>query len=942
MAVMWWLGQAINLLAGAKLPRTMFNKSLLVLILLQSTLSQAAGFLLNPTIDSANLAPYMLMLEDKKHDFRLAEVFSKPDSDWIPVNADAINQGFSNSTFWFKIRLDHFKNKQQKWYLHLHSALLENAQVAFISEGRYIQNQFFGIQFPFKDRLYPNGKFIIPLELEPVSSGILILKIRSIKNSLAFTPTLLRDEAFILSERHHSLFFGICFGVLGLLLILALSLYMGTHDLTYLYYSAFVGSFAIWQFQRFGFAYEYLWPNSPDIEYLSPNILIALTLITALGFANNFLEASAQKNTSTLQFKFLTGSIIVATIASFPLPTSIGYQLILVLFIPVILLILYTTLKTLKYFPPGQMFFFSWCFFSIGTLIFLSIEFGYKLPFHGASNIMIIGTIAQSVLLVLAISQRINHLKFSSNLAKEQIIKARVNAKTKGDLIALMSHEIRTPLNGVMGFIQLLEDTSLNTQQKNLTHSIKESGKALIEVVNSVIDFAKIESGTLQLNHHDFNMQDVLDDTVTLFSSVAKDRSIELFAVLKPNTPTKIKADPIRIRQVLINLLGNAFNFTHTGTIRITVELIQRKQEMLLFKVRDTGIGIRPEIQEILTESFVKSDDELTKHYGGYGLSLNICKKLVNLMSGQIGFISEENKGSTFWFTLPLIASDSQEPMWLTGQQVYILGDGEHLEERTILSSYFQQWGAQIIHLGDIDRLEGMKHAEVVILFGQAALSHQAWINIKHLNPKPILICIPDYNQEFDIAPGDQIVIQKPFNAQQIKTAVEKGIHQQSNSHLETKLTDKARSLRILLAEDNPVNRMVMEGLLTTAGAQCISVEHGKIALEKFQLNYFDVILLDCEMPELDGYEVALRMRLLEKVENRKPASIIAVSAHIFDEHIQRCIVSGMNEHLPKPIRKEELYPLLNKLAMDTDTHNVQEQESTPFTPPHSHSHSEN
>lgn len=942
MAVLRWLGQAISLSACEDLLRSMFTRSLAVLILLQSSIADATGFLLNPTIDHANLAPHMLVLEDKKHAFRLAEVFSKPDSEWTPVNTEAINHGFSNSTFWFKIRLDHFKNKQQKWYLHLHTALLENAQVAFISEGRYIQNQFFGIQFPFTDRLYPSGKFIIPLELEPVSSGMLILKMRPIKNSLAFIPTLLRDEAFILSERHHSLFFGICFGIFGLLFILALSLYMGTRDLTYLYYSTFIGSFAIWQFQRLGLAYEYLWPNSPDLEYLSPNILIALTLITALAFTKSFLEVNSQQKQLTLHFKFLSGSIIVATIASYPLTNSIGYQLILLLFIPVIVLILYTTFKTLKYFPPGQMFFFSWCFFSIGSLIFLSIEFGYKLPSHDSSNIMIIGTIIQSILLVLAITLRINHLKFSADLAKEQIIKARVNAKTKGDLIALMSYEIRTPLNGVMGFIQLLEDTDLNTHQRNLTLSIKESGKALIEVINSVIDFAKIESGTLQLNHHDFNLQDILDDTVTLFSSVAKDRSIELFALCKPKAPTKIKADPIRIRQVLINLLGNAFNFTHSGTIRITVELIKRKQEMLLFKVRDTGIGIRPEIQEILTESFVKTDDELTKHYEGYGLSLNICKKLVNLMSGQIGFISEENKGSTFWFTLPLTASDSQEPIWLTGQQVYILGDGEHLEERTMLSGYFEQWGAQIVHLGDIDRLEGMKHAEVVILFGQAALSHQAWLNIKHLNPKPILICIPDYNQEFNIPPGDQVVINKPFNAQQIRTAVEKGIHQKSSSHLGIKLTDKAKSLRILLAEDNPVNRMVMEGLLTTAGAQYISVEHGKIALEKFQLNYFDVILLDCEMPELDGYEVALRIRLLEKIENRKPACIIAISAHIFDEHIQRCKVSGMDEHLPKPIRKEELYTLINKLAANISTDDTQGVVADTLSVSQSHSHSEN
>jgi signal transduction histidine kinase/CheY-like chemotaxis protein len=895
---------------------------------------RAEGLLLNPTIDYVKLLPYMEVLEDPRQEYRLAEVYSRPASDWKPLSKAALNKGFTSSALWFKIRLDHFENQSQKWYLQLHNAQIEQAQIALISEGHYVLNQPFGNYLPFDSRGFKSNQFVIPLDLNPLSSSVLILKLAASKGGVRFAPDLTRAETFIESQDYQTLFLGACFGTLLLLMLLNFSLYFGTQDRTYLSYSVFVGLFGLWQFQQQGYAYMYLWPSFPEWEGFSATILMIFTLLTALEFSSRFLEIKRRLPKILTYFSSLAGCIIVIAIASWLLPARMAYQITLILFIPTTLLILYSAFISISTFPPSRMFFIAWSCLAVSTFVFLGVENGIILPTALTQNAMIIGALSQAFLLSLAVASRISHLRYSKNLAKEEIVRARASAKVKGDLLAVMSHEIRTPLNGVLGLVQLIEDTELNSEQTQYVRSMKESGKALLEVINSVLDFATIDSGKLNIEFIDCHLQDLLDDTVSLFSQVARERKVEFYALCKSNVPTAIKGDPIRIRQILINLLGNAFKFTNSGEIRITVEIIKRHEELLLFKVRDTGIGIRPEVQEILFESFSDATQTLTRHFGGTGLSLNICKKLVTLMSGHIGVISEQRKGSTFWFTLPLHHSTAQESHWLMGQQVYILGDGEHVEERAILGGYFEQWGAQIMHLGDLERLANQNSAEIIVLFGQSAISQQLWLQTKHFDPKPTLICIPDYHQEQEVSPGEIIIVQKPFTARRIRTAIEHGKSQELLSYQTKTLIKEARALRILIAEDNPVNRMILIGLLERVGLHCDIAENGKEAIKQFQLHHYDVILLDCEMPEMDGYETALRVRLLEQMEERPHSHIIAVSAHAFDEHIQRCRLSGMDEHIAKPIIKERLYHLLQKIAIDRQELSNQPKKHSINSPP--------
>ncbi len=888
-------------------------------ILLVSTSLGAEPLLLNPSIERVYLGPYMQVLEDPERQFRLAEVFSRSADDWKYIDEKAFNVGFTDKAYWFRIQLDHFESQKQRWYLNLHNAQIEQLQVALISEGRYLLNVTLGNQFPFATKLIHEGNFIIPLDLPSVSSATLILRISAKDASVRFNPELLRSEAYIQSQDHISLFYGACFGTLTLLMLLNLSLFIGTRDTTYFSYSIFIGLFALWQFQTHGFAYEYLWPEYPTWERFSPIALIILMLLAALEFSSRFLEMHRKKSPLLTPYKVLAGVILVVAVASWPLPTRLAYQISLVLFLPTLALIIYSAIESIKQYPPSKMFLLAWGIMLISTLMFIGVEVGWIEPTAISNHVMIAGALIQAFMLSLAVASRISHLRYSKNLAKEQIVRARATAKAKSDLLAVMSHEIRTPLNGVMGFVQLLEDTQLNPEQKQYVRTMKDSGKALLEVINSVLDFAKIEAGKMQLEQIDCKLQDLLDDTLSLFAHQAREYEVEFYGLCKPNVPSTVRADPTRLRQILINLLGNAFKFTTSGEIRLTIEVIKRDKELLLFKVRDTGIGIRPEVQEILFESFSQADNSTTRQFGGTGLGLNICKKLVELMGGHIGVISEENKGSTFWFTVPLVHSQTQETRWLMGQQVYILGDGEHVEERAILGGFFEQWGAHITHIGDIERLTQMDGAEVLVLFGQAALSHHVWLKIKHFAPKPTLICIPDYNQESEVAPGNNVVIRKPFTARNIRSAIEHGRQVDHQINSEKVLSNAAAALRILVAEDNPVNRMILMGLLEKAGVKADTVENGRQAVEQFQLHPYDVLLLDCEMPEMDGYEAALRIRLLEQIEEREPSQIIAVSAHAFDEHIQRCRLSGMDEHLAKPINKEALYRLLNQIASSRD-----------------------
>ena len=538
---------------------------------------------------------------------------------------------------------------------------------------------------------------------------------------------------------------------------------------------------------------------------------------------------------------------------------------------------------------------------------------------------------ARDVTARVAAEEAIRKAEAEASEARDEALAA---SRSKSAFLANMSHEVRTPLNGVIGMSELLLDSQLDDEQRDNARLLKSAGETLAALVDDILDFSKIEAGALRLEHLDFDLTEMVEDACDLVAERAQRKGVELTMHLAAELPTIVRGDVIRVRQVLTNLLSNAVKFTNEGEVRMAVTTVAASDSSarVRFEVTDTGIGIDEARLAQLWEPFVQADDSTTRRFGGTGLGLAIVRQLVEMMDGQVGANAIAGRGSSFWFVLPfepgeVVPDSGRCSPSLIGTRLLVVDDNE--TNRRLMEQIARHWSVDVETAGSAqDALVRLREAGARRQpFDCAALD----MNMPEINgiqlaeaihrdttfPTPAIVMLTSTfgERQHARAAGIDVYMTKPVRRDRLQRALADALGRQTQREHVTASTSAATASSpiILIAEDNDINQSVAVQMLERRGYRTEIAQDGREALAALRRRSFAAVLMDCQMPEMNGYDATRELRRREDGNRHIP--VVAMTAHALRGDRERCLASGMDDYLAKPLRREELDRVLGRWA---------------------------
>jgi signal transduction histidine kinase/DNA-binding response OmpR family regulator len=929
------------------------------------------------------------IIEDPAGTILFDDIISDPHLTFTPSTSPAPGFGFTETAIWAKITLENSFDHEIKYYL-----IIDYPPIDFLdfyypdstANGKTTYKQYnTGDYRPFLNRPIKTRNYTFPVSIPAKGQSTYYFRIQT-TGSVNIPITVQSPHYFTEDYGFTQIVLGVYYGILLVMIIYMSFLFLTLKDKTYIYYVFFIICFFVFQISLNGTGFQYLWPNQTWWTNRSIPIAIFGAHLFAGLFAKHILNT--KKHTPFLH-KLITFIIIFAAtglIASFFLPYSLVIQVGVsgCLLLPVLM---YTGFRImLQGYRPAYYYTTAWGISLLGILILSLKSFGILPNMFITTWSSQIGTAWEVLILALALADRFHLMEEEKNnvqvtysakleeandklaqvnLELEQLnneLEQRINDRTqelkdsnrnltiearerhiaenkakkasqaKSEFLANMSHEIRTPMNAIIGMSVLALQLPLTSRLKNYLRTINRAGNSLMRIINDILDFSKIEAGKLDFEKIDFNLQDTLDNIINIFNDQVREKEIELVIHTERDVPNFLIGDPLRVEQVLLNLVSNGIKFTDLGEVAVQVTCIEqnKSEAALLFAVSDSGIGLSPTQTEQLFSAFHQADSSITRKHGGSGLGLAISRQLAEMMNGSIEVASQLGQGSTFFFTARFsLQKEQPAPFNLLSR--------EDCSQKTILICHTNKtareaWLKTVEDAGfstipvpsaydiplTLSTEEGSQTDMILAdLDNDPALVFTSLEKIKD-NHIPIALAMNDTNSD-EVkkarAMGILYIMDKPLTQKDILQTIGQGLGLIAGIEevFETEFLTlpNFKGAKILVAEDNHINQQVVQEILKNAGCEVLLADNGKEVLTILEEEHdIKLILMDLQMPVMDGLQSTKQIR-----NNPKTADIIviALTAHSIAGDREKCIKVGMNDYVPKPIDQNFLYRTLGK-----------------------------